>query len=95
MRKLRMYTICLQLKDTDIEATSQVITILTRDSIECVRQKLQTAFQRFDLSIGKASEFRYSYGWGVYGFIEYLKARYYKSWILEINETEFITFIGD
>lgn len=94
MRKLRKYTICLELKDTDIETTAQVITIFTRDTIEYVRQKLYTAFQRFDLSIGKASEFRYSYGWGVYGFIEYLKVRYYKSWALETDETEFITFIG-
>ena len=79
---LHTHRVIVSLEDDEIERTTATLLITTKDSLATVSKKLNTAFEKFDSFDGSASE-HYEHGWGVDSFVDYLKHRYRKGWVIE------------
>ena len=92
---MNKHRIAISMEDTDIEREMTTLIITTKDSLAKVSEKLNTAFDKYDVAEGIALDYREGYGWGTEGFIEYLKHRYKKSWTIseEVPDAEF-NFVG-
>ena len=91
---MNKHRIAISMEDTDIERETTTLIITTKDSLEAVSEKLNTAFEKFDRAEGIALDYRED-GWGIESFIEYLRHIYRKSWTIEEEiPDETFEFIG-
>ena len=91
---MNAHRIAISMEDTDIERETTTLVITTKDTLSEVCSKLRESFDLYDRVEGIALDYREDYGWGVYGFVEYLRHMHKDWWIDEELPDATLELIG-
>ena len=91
---MNKHRIAISMEDSDIEREVTTLVITTKDTLSAVCLKLRESFNLYDRAEGVALDYREDYGWGTYGFVEYLSHMHEDWWIDKELPDATLEFIG-
>ena len=85
---MNQHKIVITMEGESIPMNATTVIITTQDNLSEVSDKLNAAFRVYDEEGGESYGIHRDYGWGIEGFIEYLKIRYRNEWAIELDKRD-------